>query len=121
LLLESVSITDDEFLLFKKLTYGLLGINLSEQKRALVVSRLSSRIRDLNLSTFMDYLVYLNKNDANALSELTIFINKITTNETFFFREKHHFDVLVNELFLKKNHSSILRIWSAGCSSGEEP
>ena len=104
-MMDAINISDEEFALFRKLTYGLLGINLSEQKRALVVSRLSSRIRDLKLNSFMDYIHYLNDSN-NALEELTIFINKITTNETFFFRENHHFDYL-KDLFVnaKKNNT----------------
>lgn len=118
----SIDITDQEFLLFQDLVQKLLGIYLQETKKVLIISRLSKQITNLGLYSFTDYLNYIKEN-ANGQKELITLVNKITTNETYFFREQHHFDFLKNEIFAKleakKRHT--IRIWSAGCSSGEEP
>ena len=123
---QSFSITEKEFQLFRDIIYHQTGIQMTEKKRNLVVARLSKRLRALNLSNFSEYYEYLNTS-SNASDELNNLINRITTNKTDFFREKHHFDFLVNEVFpsyidaAKKGGQRRLRIWSAGCSSGEEP
>ena len=98
------------------------GINLSDAKKQLVYGRLARRLRELSMTSFADYLHYVRNNDSE---ELVNFINAITTNLTSFFREKHHFEYLKSDAIprlLKANeHSRRLRIWSAGCSTGEEP
>ncbi|MBF0314836.1 MAG: protein-glutamate O-methyltransferase [Oligoflexia bacterium] len=118
-----LDISDSEFALFQKLVLGLLGIKLTESKRALIVSRLYTRLKELKLENFTEYILYL-KNNNNSKVELREFINRITTNETFFFREKGHFDFLAKTLipeFIDKYKNRELRIWSSACSSGEEP
>ncbi|HVN72186.1 MAG TPA: protein-glutamate O-methyltransferase [Desulfomonilia bacterium] len=126
LCVQSFSITNKEFQLFKDIIYRETGINMSEKKRNLIVARLSKRLRALNLQTFSEYYEYLN-NSLDARDELNNLINRITTNKTDFFREKHHFDHLSNEIFptyieaSRQGREKRLRIWSAGCSSGEEP
>jgi len=101
------------------------GINLGLRKRDLVVSRLSKRLRALGLSGFKQYIDYLD--GPEGPDELVQMINRITTNKTDFFREKHHFDFLTGHLFPRiyqaGQTSGIRRVraWSAGCSSGEEP
>jgi chemotaxis protein methyltransferase CheR len=123
---QSFSITEKEFHLFQDIIYRQTGIQMTEKKRNLVVARLSKRLRALNLSNFSEYYEYLTTS-SNASDELNNLINRITTNKTDFFREKHHFDFLVNEIFpsfldtARKSGMRRLRIWSAGCSSGEEP
>lgn len=97
------------------------GISLNPRKFDMVYSRLTRRLRKLNLATFGDYCDLLKKGD---VTEIGHFVNAITTNLTSFFREKHHFEFLHDELLPKlftstANHR--LRIWSAGCSTGEEP
>ncbi|MCD6569405.1 MAG: protein-glutamate O-methyltransferase, partial [Deltaproteobacteria bacterium] len=120
------NITDKEFKVFQGMIHESTGIYLSEKKRGLLVARLSKRLRALNLKTFGQYYKYL-QHSPNASDELIRLINRITTNKTDFFREKHHFDFLYNELLpsiIDKGERSgrrRLRIWSAGCSSGEEP
>ena len=116
------TITDQEFAAFRDLIYNLVGIQLNEQKRMLVISRLSKRLRQLDLSTFSEYLDYLN-HSADQASELITLINQITTNKTDFFREDHHFKFLVSQFLpaFAQGHAHNLRIWSAGCSTGEEP
>jgi len=126
LCVQSFSITEKEFQLFRDIIYRQTGIQMTEKKRNLVVARLSKRLRSLNLQNFSEYYAYLNTS-SNASDELNNLINRITTNKTDFFREKHHFDFLVNEIFpsyidaARKSGQRRLRIWSAGCSSGEEP
>jgi len=105
----------------QKLVKENTGIHLSEAKQQLVYSRLARRLRALGLRTFNDYTHYLEENYDKEIIELT---NAITTNLTSFFRESHHFDFLVNNFLpniYKKKSDKILRIWSAGCSTGEEP
>lgn len=119
-------INDTEFELLRKLIKELTGINLSDQKKMLVVSRLSKRLRELNLSSFTSYYNYVTKHK-DGRQELNHLINRITTNKTDFYRERHHFeflkDVLLPRLYEegRKSGRLKLRIWSAGCSSGEEP
>jgi chemotaxis protein methyltransferase CheR len=119
-------LTDKEFRLFKELIYEHTGISLSEHKRALVYSRLGKRLRILGLHNYMEYYNHILEQDADG-QELVEMINAITTNKTSFFREEYHFTYLKNELFplLKRqaqnNYSRNINIWSAGCSTGEEP
>lgn len=98
------------------------GISLSDEKKDLVYGRLARRLRKLNLDNFDKYCKLL-KNDLS--DELVEFTNSITTNLTSFFREKHHFDFLNNTalkyLLKERQQERRIRIWSAGCSTGEEP
>jgi chemotaxis protein methyltransferase CheR len=98
------------------------GISLSEHKRELVYGRLTKRLRTLGLGTFADYCSHLTDDNNGELLEL---INAITTNLTSFFRENHHFEYLEQtvfpELIASRNNNRRIRIWSAGCSTGEEP
>jgi len=97
------------------------GIVLSDAKHDMVYSRLVRRLRQLRLTDFSDYLEIIKSGDENEILEFT---NAITTNLTSFFREKHHFEFLRSKVLphlkLTKKDRRI-RIWSAGCSSGEEP
>lgn len=98
------------------------GINLSEAKKDMVYSRLSRRLRALGLQRFSDYCRLIEEEDPE---ELVNFTNAITTNLTSFFREDHHFqylaDTLLPALRAAKPERRRLRVWSAGCSTGEEP
>ncbi len=113
-------LTDDEFDYFRHTIYKESGINLTDLKRALVQSRLIRRLRALQLSSFHEYQSYL-KN--NYDEEIDNFINVITTNKTDFFRENKHFEYMKNVIFpeFEKLNKKKIRIWSAGCSTGEEP
>jgi chemotaxis protein methyltransferase CheR len=112
---------DFEFL--AALAYERAGISLSDSKRNLVYGRLSRRLRALGLTSFGEYRGYLESDG----SEIERFINSISTNHTKFFRETHHFTHLrtsVAQTFaqLDQKHAvRRLRVWSAGCSTGEEP
>jgi chemotaxis protein methyltransferase CheR len=114
--------TDRDFHRIRTLVSQLTGIALSEAKREMVYSRLARRLRQLGLASFGDYCAWL---EAGHNEELTQFVNAITTNLTAFFREPHHFDYLATTLLpaLRRTRaqSRRLRLWSAGCSSGEEP
>lgn len=97
------------------------GIALSDSKRNLVYGRLARRLRALGLASFADYREYLAENP----SELEGFINAISTNLTKFFRESHHFDHFRSHVAAAFAQGGAgrrrLRVWSAGCSTGEEP
>ena len=113
---------DAEFEQIRQLVRQHTGIALSESKRELVYSRLVRRLRRLGMDNFGDYIDLLESGPAEELEE---FSNAITTNLTAFFRENHHFDYLVESalpMLQKRNAASRrLRVWSAGCSTGEEP
>lgn len=113
---------DQHFYELKELIYQEAGIALSEAKRQMMYSRLARRLRALKMQTFDEYCRLLK---AEPEKEMTEFVNAITTNLTYFYRENHHFEFLENKLipFWKKQRSQSkkIRIWSAGCSSGEEP
>lgn len=116
-------ITDKDFQVLRQLVNYYTGINLSESKRELVYSRLAGRLRKNNLRKFSDYCRLLQEDSEGE--EVTFFRNAITTNLTSFFREQHHFDYL-NKTILpsyKSGSSPVkrFRVWSAGCSTGEEP
>jgi len=114
--------TDKDFDLLKRIVGEHTGIVLTEAKRNMVYGRLARRLRVLKLSSFADYIALL---EGDNDEELVNFINSVTTNLTAFFRENHHFEHLKNHVFptlLEKNQvSRRIRIWSAGCSTGEEP
>ncbi|MFW5787136.1 MAG: CheR family methyltransferase [Halanaerobiales bacterium] len=113
-------LSDKEFSRIKKIVFENIGINLTDRKKALVVSRLSRRLRELNFAGFEQYIEYLKDNPA----EIEKLSNRITTNVTHFFRERNHFIYLKN-IFLpelvKNKGKRVIRAWSAGCSTGEEP
>ena len=98
------------------------GIFLSDSKRDLVYGRLAKRLRARGLTRFSDYCELL---ESGNHDELEHFVNALTTNLTSFFREQHHFDHLRDEtskhLLNRLKGGNPVRIWSAGCSTGEEP
>lgn len=115
--------SDKEFDAVAKVAQREFGLHLEKSKKQLVYSRLSKRLRTMGLANFFDYLDHLNSPAGQA--EKKAFISALTTNVTHFFREKHHFDFLQETVFpeLKKRALSgeRVRIWSAGCSAGQEP
>ncbi|BCH23187.1 CheR family methyltransferase [Mesorhizobium sp. L-8-3] len=98
------------------------GISLSEAKAALVYARLAKRLRALGLSSFRDYCALVSS--GNAVDERQKLVAALTTNVTKFFREKHHFDHLqrtvLPQLVARARRGGQVRIWSAGCSNGQE-
>ena len=111
-------LSEKDFAEFAKLVTERLGIRMPRVKLLMVQSRLISRLQDLELTSFSDYLDYL-LNSSNTEQELRHFYDLITTNKTDFYREGVHFDFLINKI-LPNHASGSLNVWSAGCSSGEE-
>jgi len=117
------TLSNNEFNQIRKLVIEHTGISLSDAKRNLVYGRLAKRLRKTNIGDFGSYIALLESPEGK--DELANFTNAITTNLTSFFRENHHFeflksDVLPNLLKINSDTKRI-RIWSAGCSTGEEP
>jgi chemotaxis protein methyltransferase CheR len=109
-----------EFGKIRNVLYDTCGISLSDAKIGLVKSRLIKRMRELEMKSFEQYTNYLEKDGSGK--ELAKMIDYLTTNKTNFFRELPHFDFLKSRVLPETlNLSNRLRIWSAGCSSGEEP
>lgn len=97
-----------------------LGIKMPQSKMSMIQSRLMRRVRDLDLESIDDYCEHLfSSNDAE--SERVHFINAVTTNKTDFFRESEHFKYLTATALPQLGHKSKISVWSAACSSGEEP
>jgi len=114
--------TDKDFEKVRNLVKSHTGISLSDAKKDMVYSRLSRRLRSLELEKFSDYCSLVEGGDDD---ELIKFTNAITTNLTAFFREDHHFQYLAKTVVPELMKSNIkdrrIRVWSAGCSTGEEP
>jgi len=116
---------DRLFYSFSELVYHQCGINLHEGKKALLQARLNKRLRATGISSYEDYFKYITSPHNGA--ELVHFLDSVSTNLTYFFRESQHFDFL-SEVAMpalleekKKEKSNRIRVWSAGCSTGEEP
>ncbi|MCP1374198.1 CheR family methyltransferase [Dyella lutea] len=121
--LNGPTLQDAEFAFLRQFVYDQCGIALSDQKRQLVQGRLQRRLRALRLRDFSEYCELLKHDPASELGELA---SAISTNVTAFFREMHHYDLLIEKLLpewieQKRRDGGRLRIWSAGCSTGEEP
>jgi chemotaxis protein methyltransferase CheR len=115
-------LTDSEFDRLRDLVHAHTGIALSDAKRELVYGRLARRLRKLNLTSFAEYCHLVESGESEELEELT---NAITTNLTSFFRENYHFEQLAAEVIpqiaANRGAARRVRLWSAGCSTGEEP
>lgn len=120
------SMSDDEFILLRDCIYAHCGIYFDVGSKYILEKRLYQRLTDLNFTTFYDYYHFL-KFDRNKDQELADIMDVLTTNETYFFREsfqlKAFTDEIIPELITRKiaRGSRSLKIWSAGCSTGEEP
>lgn len=123
---EAHNMSDDEFYLLRDCIYAHCGIHFDHDSKYILEKRLSHRLTDLNLPTFYDYYHFL-KYNRNKEQELMDIMDVLTTNETYFFREsfqlKAFSDEIIPELIKRKTArgNRSLRIWSAGCSTGEEP
>ena len=115
----STDLTEAQFNAISSLVKSLAGINLTEAKKELVRARLTKRLRKLGLATFDDYVEYLQNDTTGA--ELVAMLDVLSTNTTYFFREAKHFEWLRQEVLPRLAARRRVRIWSAGCSSGEEP
>ena len=108
--------SDADFRRLKKMIFDYAGISLNDNKKPMAYSRLTKRLRQLGLTSFRDYLDFV---EASGSEEHVRFINALTTNLTYFFREAHHFTILATHL---QQHyvDEPLTVWSAACSTGEE-
>ena len=120
------ALSDHEFALFQRLIYEEAGIHLSQAKRALLIARLSGRLRALKLSSFGAY--YRRVTKEGDPDELQRMLDCISTNETHFFREPKHFEFLERKVIPvwieeaeRGARARRIRVWSAACSTGEEP
>lgn len=116
-----LKISDAEFQKAAELVKSLAGIHLTDGKRELVSARLAKRLRALNLTTLSQYLDVVREDKTQ--DELVMMLDALTTNLTSFWRESDHFDYVVEKLLPKLEASGQreIRVWSAGCSTGEEP
>ena len=119
-------LSDKELQYFRELIYEECGIELKEAKRSMMSSRLYKRLRKLGLSSYQEYYDYIN-DATGGLNEIISMIDVITTNKTDFFREPAHFEFLKEKVLPEITSSpdfqknKIFNVWSAGCSSGQEP
>jgi len=109
--------TTEHFRLIAERVYSFSGIRLPEGKREMVYARLARRLRALGLASFDDYVRFLELEPA----EWEHCTNALTTNVTAFYREEHHFGVLAEHARKTAQPGQGFRVWSAGCSTGEEP
>jgi len=123
---DGLTLTDAEFRMFAQLIREHAGLDFDEASRFLLERRLSRRIRELELGSIAAYH-YRIRNGNNGLDELPNLIDELTTNETFFFREYSQLRALIDEIFeelqldRERRGGRPINVWSAGCSSGEEP
>ncbi len=125
-LIDQIDISEEDFKRVSDVIYKHCGINLHEGKKTLVRARLAKRMRSCKMGTAKEYIDYvLSMNDKKEFYNL---VDSISTNLTSFFRERVHFDLLrdkyIPNLIAKQaKHGGLkkFRIWSAGCSTGEEP
>ena len=121
-----IPMTNEEFRLLRDFIYQHCGLYFSDQNKYLIEKRLSKQVRHHKLKNFKDYY-YLLRYGKNKEDELSAAVDLLTTNETYFFREESQLKTFAQEIVpeiiprRKKDGSRSLRIWSAGCSTGEEP
>ncbi len=117
-------ISDEEFVLLRDFIYQQTGIYIADNRKYLLETRLTNRLKSLGLNSFNEYYYFL-KYDPERKKELEKLYSVITTNETCFFRNPPQLEVFQNkilpEIIQKVRISRKLRLWSAGCSTGEEP
>ena len=123
-LLDSAPLTEAQFLEISALVKGLCGINLHDGKKELVKARLAKRLRALHMAGYEEYIAHV-RAEGNG-PELVAMLDALSTNLTHFFREADHFRYLADVLVPRAQAAAAgtrprLRLWSAGCSTGEEP
>ncbi len=124
--MQVTELTDEEFKKFCALIYRVAGIRIGDNKRVLVANRVRRRLRATGIKTFAEYYAFLTS-PAGA-GEMPLFLDAITTNETYFYRDHQHYQWLgqtflpeILEQAAQRKRARVLRIWSAACSTGEEP
>lgn len=120
----ALSLPDRDFRRLSEFIYAECGIKLPPAKKTMLEARLHKRLRQLDMDSYSTYCEYL-FSPSGLEAELVSLIDTVTTNTTEFFREPKHFEILTQKVlpdFIdRKGFSTPLRLWSAGCSSGEEP
>jgi len=120
--LDPPPLTDHDLMAIVRLVYEKSGITLHEGKRALITARLQKRLRETRVGSFAEYLRLVQQDVTGA--ELVVLLDAIATNHTSFFREPEHFTFLRTRVvpeWLASGSSEPLDVWSAACSTGEEP
>jgi chemotaxis protein methyltransferase CheR len=119
-------LTEQEYQKFCQLIYRVAGIRIADNKRVMVSNRVRRRLRATGIKTFIEYFAFITSPAGNG--EMPLFLDAITTNETYFFRDPQHYewlgDIFLPEIAAKaglRARPKSLRIWSAACSTGEEP
>ena len=119
-----IELTDEEFRLLASFIYDHAGLYFDDASRFLLESRLQNRLKEHHFDSFLKYYHYLLYHQ-DRVEELKVMIDIVTTNETYFYREKNQLDAfaeeILPELAERNAKKKRLRIWSAGCSTGEEP
>ncbi len=119
-----IELTDEEFRLLASFIYDHAGLYFDESSRFLLESRLQNRLKEHHFDSFLKYYHYLLYHQ-DRVEELKVMIDIVTTNENYFYREKKQLDAfaeeILPELAERNAKKKRLRIWSAGCSTGEEP
>ncbi|MHC4551767.1 MAG: CheR family methyltransferase [Planctomycetota bacterium] len=122
---QEVTLTEEDFQQISRIVYDHCGINLHDGKKELIRARLAKKLRAGNFNSFPEYLEHI-QSDKTGRS-FSDFIDVLSTNLTSFFRENQHFEYVKNVLLpriidkKRKTGNQRIRVWSAGCSSGEEP
>ncbi|WP_456388185.1 CheR family methyltransferase [Profundibacter sp.] len=115
--------SDADFKAISDIAYSEAGLVFPPEKAPLVQSRITRRLRQLKITTFSDYTAFVNSEQ--GLTERKVMISSLTTNVSNFFRESHHFDILREDilpnLLSRARAGDRIRLWSAGCSTGQEP
>ena len=118
------TLSNRDFTRLRSFIYAQSGINLNEDKKTMLELRIKRRLRALSLTSFSAYCDLLFDQQGQK-EEIVHFLNVVTTNKTDFFREPDHFEFLVQkalpEIIARKGVESQVIVWSAGCSTGEEP
>lgn len=115
--MHDVGLSDHEFACFRQLIFSIAGISMSTAKKALVAGRLAKRLKHHGLGSYGEYFQLLSRHR----DEVQVAVDLLTTNETYFFREPKHFDFLCDQILPRHPPGRPFRVWSAACSSGEEP
>lgn len=118
-----IQMPDSVFERLSNFIYKQYGIKMPPAKKVMLQSRLQKRLREMQMNSYEEYCDFVFSKEGEAL-ELIHMIDVVTTNKTDFFREPTHFDflrqVVLPEFVAREKHKTTLKIWSAGCSSGEE-
>lgn len=121
---DRIELTDEEFRLLASFIYDHAGLYFDEESKFLLESRLQNRLKEHHFDSFLQYYHYLLYHQDRVL-ELNVMIDIVTTNETYFYREKNQLEAFAEEVLPELAERNAgkkrLRIWSAGCSTGEEP